>query len=138
MIAKESQTVKFELYEYNPRRRARGVQAARLLVTWPDGESQLLWMSEKDIRENIKTHGTCQAMQDALKAYRENIFHRPDSKMQMSQIVHRLIRCQPADLKMAMKLAATEEIQEARRHCESLSLKEREEHLKLELAHRNS
>ncbi len=59
----------FELYEYNPRRRMRGVEAARVLVTYPDGEQDLLWMSPKDIRDNIAEFGTCAGLQAALQAY---------------------------------------------------------------------
>jgi hypothetical protein len=63
----------FDLYEYNPRRRQRGSEAACVKVT-EDGEEFLLWMSPKDIRKNLKHHGESKGLRDALEAYRINSF----------------------------------------------------------------
>lgn len=62
----------FRLYRYNPRRRARGVEAAEVEVTWPDGDKELLWMTQQDIRDNLKQFGDSQGLRDALEAYRLN------------------------------------------------------------------
>lgn len=59
----------FEFYEYNARRRQRGVEAVRLLVTHEDGATELLWMSEKDVRENIAEFGENPALKKALDIY---------------------------------------------------------------------
>lgn len=42
---------------FNPRRRARGGEAASVRVTWPDGDEEILWMSERDIKANMKEWG---------------------------------------------------------------------------------
>lgn len=63
----------FELVEYNPRRRSRGAEAARVKVTWQDGETELLWMSQKDIRANLRESGKSKGLDDAAKAYNLNI-----------------------------------------------------------------
>ena len=63
---------KFELRRYNPKRRFRGREAAEVQVTWPDGDIELLWMSEGDIKKNIREWGTCEGLVSALEAYRKN------------------------------------------------------------------
>lgn len=63
---------KFELHRYNPRRAARGAEAAEVKVTWPDGEEEYLWMSKRDINANMKEWGACDGLLDALNAYRQN------------------------------------------------------------------
>jgi len=56
----------FRFIEFNPRRKARGVEAARVAVS-NDGE--WLWMSVKDIRNNIREFGDHPELQKALAAY---------------------------------------------------------------------
>lgn len=63
---------KFELHRYNPRRAAREAEAAEVKVTWPDGEEEYLWMSERDLNANMKEWGACDGLLDALNAYRQN------------------------------------------------------------------
>lgn len=63
----------FELVRYNPRRRARGAEAAEVKVTWPDGDEALLWMSEKNIADNIAGFGECDGLSAAREAYRKNV-----------------------------------------------------------------
>ena len=60
------------LTRYNPRRKARGAEAAELKVVWDDGDFELLWMSERDLNANIKQHGRLQGFVDALEAYKAN------------------------------------------------------------------
>ena len=62
----------FELIRYNPRRKARGAEAAEVRCTWDGDETADLWMSEKDIKRNIKVYGPQKGLTDALKAYRQN------------------------------------------------------------------
>ncbi len=62
----------FELYQYNPRRKARGVEAARVKVVDDDGEEHLLWMTPMDIQANLKEFGESKGLRDALEAYRIN------------------------------------------------------------------
>jgi len=61
---------KFELFRFNPRRAERGAEAAQVKITWPDGDVELLWMSKRDIQENMVTFGVCDGLDAALKAYR--------------------------------------------------------------------
>lgn len=67
----------FKLHSYNPRRRARKVEAAHVLVTWPNGKEELLWMNERDIRANIKEFGPCEGLEAARNAYRLNLGINP-------------------------------------------------------------
>jgi hypothetical protein len=60
----------FSFYDYNPRRRARGAEAVRMEVFNPDGSSELLWMSEADVRRNIMAFGPDIELDKALAAYR--------------------------------------------------------------------
>jgi hypothetical protein len=63
--------IRFELYSYNPRRRQRGVEAAQVKVV--EGfDEYLLWMSPKDIQDNLKEHGESKGLRAALEAYRIN------------------------------------------------------------------
>lgn len=61
-----------KLVRYNPRRKARGAEAAEVTVVWDDGEHQTLWMSERNLKYNIKLHGPLQGFNDALEAYKAN------------------------------------------------------------------
>lgn len=60
------------LTRYNPRRKARGAEAAEVSVVWDDGEQDTLWMSERNLKENIKLYGKLQGFVDALEAYKAN------------------------------------------------------------------
>lgn len=62
----------FKLSRYNPRRAARGKEAAEVEVTYPDGESECLWMSIGDIRNNIHQWGESAGLTAALEAYKTN------------------------------------------------------------------
>jgi len=56
--------------EFNPRRKSRGAEAARVEV-FEDGEScGWLWMSERDILNNIRDFGESEELRKALVAYR--------------------------------------------------------------------
>jgi hypothetical protein len=54
----------FKLLEFNPRRRMRGAEAARVEV---DGD--WLWMSERDLKLNIETFGPHPELLKALEGY---------------------------------------------------------------------
>lgn len=41
-------------------------------LTWPDGDVEYLWMSERDIKENMNEWGACDGLLEALNAYRQN------------------------------------------------------------------
>jgi hypothetical protein len=62
----------FTLVRFNPRRAQRGAEAAEVEVTWPDGETETLWMSRKDLRDNAKEYGSQAGITAALDAYRRN------------------------------------------------------------------
>jgi len=65
----ETVTVTFRFVELNPRRKFRGVEAARVDI-FEDGEpAGWLWMSKKDIRNNLKEFGECSELHKALAAY---------------------------------------------------------------------
>jgi hypothetical protein len=60
----------FLFVEFNPRRKSRGAEAARVEV-FEDGEScGWLWMSERDIRNNLRDFGDSAELRKALSAYR--------------------------------------------------------------------
>jgi hypothetical protein len=63
--AKETESVEFEFIEFNPRRKARGVEAARVAC---DGE--WLWMSKRDIELNIRDFGPHPELLKALESYK--------------------------------------------------------------------
>jgi hypothetical protein len=60
------------LVRYNPRRHARRAEAAKVRIEFSDGSSDVLWMSERDIKANIKEYGSSQGFTDALEAYKAN------------------------------------------------------------------
>lgn len=60
----------FTLVRFNPRRAQRGAEAAEVEVTWADGDTETLWMSAKDIRENLKQYGEQEGLLHALESYR--------------------------------------------------------------------
>lgn len=62
----------FSLHRYNPRRAARGVEAAEVRLV-DGGEEFFLWMSQTDIRKNIEEFGPQQGLLDAAEAYRRNV-----------------------------------------------------------------
>lgn len=58
----------FKFIEYNPRRYARGAEAARVAVI-EDGDEQWLWMSKADIAKNMMTFGRHPELVKAHEAY---------------------------------------------------------------------
>lgn len=65
--------VSFLFVEFNPRRKSRGAAAARVEVL-EDGDScGWLWMSERDIRNNLRDWGESEELRKALVAYREPV-----------------------------------------------------------------
>jgi len=60
----------FTFVEFNPRRAARGAEAARVEVSYEDGASELLWMSKRDIARNMMAFGPSEDLQKAHDAYR--------------------------------------------------------------------
>lgn len=64
-----SEKTTFAFIEFNARRAARGAEAARLEVTYPDGSTDLLWMSKRDIAKNMMAFGRCDALAQAHAAY---------------------------------------------------------------------
>ena len=58
----------FRFIEFNSRRKARGVEAARVEVNI-DGDIGWLWMSKKDVQANIDEFGGCEGLRKALAAY---------------------------------------------------------------------
>lgn len=59
----------FRFVEFNPRRKARNVEAARVEVKYVDGEKELLWMSRDDIQNNLTEFGQDGELLKALAAY---------------------------------------------------------------------
>jgi hypothetical protein len=60
--------MEWQLVRFNPRRNARKAPAAEVRV---DGE--LLWMTVRDIKNNIRDFGDHPELQKALQAYRANV-----------------------------------------------------------------
>lgn len=61
----------FRFIEFNPRRAFRGAAAVRMGVIEDGEEGPWLWMSEKDIRNNIKEFGDSEELQAGLRAYKK-------------------------------------------------------------------
>ena len=59
------ESVEFKFIEFNPRRKARGAEAARVEV---DGE--WMWMSKQDIKFNIREFGQHPELLKALESYK--------------------------------------------------------------------
>ena len=62
--------LQFKFIEFNPRRKARGVEAARVEVIDGD-ETYWLWMSRADIGRNIMEFGESEELVKAANAYKE-------------------------------------------------------------------
>lgn len=71
MTHTEAAPLSFTFVEFNERRAMRGAPAARVDVADPDDPDAggWLWMTRLDITRNIKLHGDCPALQQALAAY---------------------------------------------------------------------
>lgn len=69
-LQRKADAPEFKFVEFNPRRRLRGAEAARVEVIYSDGESDLLWMSVRDIKANIREFGQQEGLKQALDAYR--------------------------------------------------------------------
>lgn len=64
---------RFTLIRYNPRRRARGAEAAEVKVEWSDDDYETLWMSRKDIEGNYALYGKSEGLRAAYEAYNSNV-----------------------------------------------------------------
>ena len=60
--------MEFRFIEFNDRRYARGVDAARVAAI-EDGEEDWLWMSKQDIAKNMMTFGRHPELVKAHEAY---------------------------------------------------------------------
>lgn len=63
--------MEFRFVEFNDRRNARGVDAARVAVI-EDGEEDWLWMSKQDIAKNMMAFGRHPELVKAHEAYGSN------------------------------------------------------------------
>lgn len=63
----------FTLVRFNPRRHSRRAPAAEVKVEWDDGDTDTLWMSERDLKNNIKEYGPKKGLLDAVEAYKKNV-----------------------------------------------------------------
>lgn len=68
----DKETPLFTFLRFNARRAARGKEAAEVEATWPDGDTDTLWMSEQDIKNNAADHGWQDGLRSALAAYRKD------------------------------------------------------------------
>ena len=60
----ETQSIEFRLLRFSPRRNLRGAPAAEVEVNGVP-----MWMTRKDIRENIKLFGEHKELWKAMEAY---------------------------------------------------------------------
>lgn len=70
VILEEEST--FNFVEYNPRRRMRGVGAARFQILVGGKPDTWIWCDESDIKQNIKDWGSNDAFTKALEHYKNN------------------------------------------------------------------
>lgn len=61
----DNDAIVWRFIEFNPRRNLRGAPAARV-----EADGEWLWMTLKDIRNNIKEFGDHPELQKALNAYK--------------------------------------------------------------------
>lgn len=66
-----AQPLRFRFIEFNARRAMRGAEAARVAVIEGDDE-EWLWMSQRDIAQNMMLHGRCEELTKAHDAYKEH------------------------------------------------------------------
>ena len=59
----------FSFYRFNRRRMMRGAEAVQVEVC-DDETSYILWMSKKDLKNNIKLYGEREAFTRGLECYR--------------------------------------------------------------------
>ncbi len=59
----------FKFYRYNDHRRRRGVEAVQMQIFENGEQVNLLWMSRKDINNNIREFGMCPALRRGLQCY---------------------------------------------------------------------
>lgn len=62
----------FVLARYNPRRNARGAEAAELQVLQDGKPIDLVWMSKADIKANLKLFPNDTGLLAAVEAYKAN------------------------------------------------------------------
>ena len=61
--------ITFKFYRFNKIRMTRGVRAVQLRVFENGEEVGLLWVSRKDINNNIRQFGMCEVLRRALECY---------------------------------------------------------------------
>lgn len=74
----------FRFIDFNPIRHRRGVEAARVAIIVDGVEDDIIWMSEKDIRNNLEIFGEHAALRHALALYTGHIAvvltaHQPEA-----------------------------------------------------------
>lgn len=70
-VAQEpGRAITFELIEFNTNRLLRGAEAAKVAVIKDGQQSDWLWMSPQDIRNNIAEFGPSEPLEKALAQYR--------------------------------------------------------------------
>lgn len=85
-------SIRFIFDEYNPRRDFRGVEAARVYVSYDNEQYwEWLWMSEKDIRKNIMTYGRHQELIKALDAYKKGDWVKGGFELAMQAEAERVL-----------------------------------------------
>lgn len=60
----------FKLVRFNKRRLLRGAEAAEVDVFEDGVHTQRLWMSQTDIKRNVKLHGHLAGLAEVQEAYR--------------------------------------------------------------------
>lgn len=76
-----SSTRAWRLVDFNPRRHARGAEAARVYI-YEDGEMvDWLWMSARDARLNIRDHGDHPELRRVIEAYKTPAVEIRDGKV---------------------------------------------------------
>lgn len=62
--------IDFKLIRFNPRRAFRGAPAAEVLVSDGGSEDALLWMNERNLKNNIREFGRHPELVKALEHYK--------------------------------------------------------------------
>lgn len=67
-MSSQEEQVTFKFLEFNARRHARKVEAARVEVTYA-GQDQVLWMSKSDLQKNLQIYNDDPELLKALGSY---------------------------------------------------------------------
>lgn len=67
----EFKDIRFSFEYFHAFRFYRGIPAARFMVSYPSGDTDLIWLSRIQIEDHMQTFGSQSAFLEGIKAYRK-------------------------------------------------------------------